>query len=416
MSQFVSSRFGLIEGTWFRKNLVLECPMAVSSCKNRFGSGTDLDFSTAMIKSMAEALERYTLSAKERRVLYKKTLEELKALGYTCFYPDEPLYEDSVYENFPYCKTITLDRKTDWVATRRLSDNQMIWLPASLIYYNTHNTLTNVLKSPTSNGMSCSFFHSAMEDSILELIERDTFLYMWLSQSPGEEIVFDKIQSNLLKELFERIDCKRRQIKIIYKYTDTKIPCIFILFKGKRIYNEPALIISAAADTDIERGCYRALIEFIQSYNSFFFNWSSLIEKMKKRMARESPLRMTSFMDHAAFYAIYENFSKCEFLFHTAGQKKLSELHGKWNADKKREELLKSGLKDKTVFIVDVTPIEIEKSHISITRAYSPDLMDLDYKEDQLFRASFKKKRIDMIDKLFDKKTGCLNSDPHCFP
>ena len=416
MSQFVSSQFGLISRTWFKKNLVLKCPIAMSHCGSCFGMGTDLDFLTAMMKSMAEALERYTLNAKERNVLYKKTYRELKSLGYICFYPAAPFFEDFVYEKFPFCKQITPEVTTDWVATKRLSDNQMIWLPASLIYFNTHKTLTNILKSPTSNGMSCSFFHSAVEGSLLELIERDTFLYMWLAKSPGEEIVFDKISNQSLKQLLNIIDCKIKQITVVYKYTDTQIPCVFILFRGKKKYNEPAFTIVGAADTDIERGCYRALLEFVQNYNSFFFRWSSYTEKMKKRMADKYPPRMTSFIDHALFYALHENFSKCDFLFHTTGEKKISELSKKWPEGQKKMGLLKSGLKDKKVFVVDVTPTEISKSHIYITRAYSPDLMDLDYRDDQLFRSSSRKKRIDTINKVFGKRTDYLNSNPHCYP
>ena len=421
MSQFVSSYFGLIERTWFRENLVLKCPTAVSRVKCRhFGFGTDLDFSTAVMKSMAEALERYTLKyfcplKETSSIIYKKTCQEMETLGYTCFYPDDPFYEDFVYENFPFCKKIIPDLKTDWVATKRFLDNQLIWLPASLIYSNAHNTLTNILKSPTSNGMSCSFFHSAVENSILELIERDTFLYMWLAKSPGEEIVFDKVSNPSLRELLSIINCKIKQIKVVYKCTDIKIPCVFILFKGRKKYNEPAFLIAGAADTDIERTCYRALLEFVQSYNSFFYKQFFLRDRIKK-MASESSPKIGSFLDHTVFYAMYKNFCKCEFLFHVTGQKKLSELSEKWTESQKKTELLKSALKDKRVFIVDVTPIEIAKSHVYITRAYSPDLIDIDYRDDQLFRSSSRKKRVDMVDKTFGGKTDCLNSDPHCYP
>ena len=420
MSQFVSSRFGLIEKTWFRENMVLECPTAVSRSKDRFGVATDLDFLTAMMKSMAEALERYTLKyfcpVKETSsTTCKKTCQELEALGYICFYPDDPFYEDFVYKNFPFCKKITPEVKTDWVATKRFSDNRTVWLPASLIYYNAYNTLTNILKLPTSNGMSCSFFHSAVEDSLLELIERDTFLYMWMAKSPGEEIVFDKVSNSSLRELLNIIDCKIKQITVVYKYTDTQIPCVFILFGGKKGYNEPAFFITGAADTDIERACYRALLEFVQGYNSFFYKQFFLRDRIKKMTSKFSP-KIRSFMDHAVFYAMYENFYKCEFLFHVTGNKKLSELSEKWIEGQKKIKLLKSALKDKRVFIADVTPIEIAKSHIHITRAYSPDLMDIDYRDDQSFRSSSRKKRVGMIDKVFGKKTDFLNPDPHCYP
>ena len=294
MSQFVSSHFGLIQETSFREDLVLNLPTAISRVKNHYGVGTDLDPSTAVMKSMAEALERYALKhycpkRETHNFMMKKTYQEMKALGHTCFYPEDPHYEDSVYESFAFCKKITPDLKTDWVAGKRFLDHQPVWLPASLMYYNHHNILTNVLKLPTSNGMSCSFFSSALESSLLELIERDTFFYMWLAKSPGEEIIFDKIQSEPLEELLEKIDCKRRQIKIIYKYTDTQIPCVFIIFRGKKKYDEMSFLISGAADTDIERACYRALLEFIQGYNSFFIN--HFLRNRMKEMAKNPLLK-----------------------------------------------------------------------------------------------------------------------------
>lgn len=415
MSQLVSSRFGIIQETYFRQNLIFGIPMAVSHCKGHIGIAADLDFLTAMMKSIAEALDRYSLDAKERHVLYKKTYKELKALGYKCFYPEEPFFEDFVYEKFSFCRQITSSVKTDWKAVTRLSDNQQTWLPASLIHYNAHKNFTNVLKEPSSNGVSCSFFYSAIESSLLELIERDTFLYMWLSKSTGEEIILDKVSNPSLKELISRIGCKIKQIKFVYKYTDVQIPCVFVLFRGKQKYKEPAFSVGGAADTDIERACYRALLEFTQCYNSFFFYDSFFVEQTKKRKANKS-LPISSFVDHFAFYAMYENFSKCEFLFHTAESKKLSELSKKWPGVQEKIKLLKSCLKDKRVFIADVTPIEIAKTHISITRAYSPDLMDIDSRDDQAFSSSFRKKRVDTIDKIFKRRTERLNTDSHCFP
>lgn len=415
MSRLTSSRFGLIDRTLFRRNLALELPTALSYCGKNVGSAADLDSLTAMMRAIAESLERYALNAKERNVLYKKTYKELKALGYQYFYPEYPFFEDFVYKKFPFCKTITPEIKTDWTAVKRLSDNQLIYLPASLIYYNNHKTLTNVLKHPSSNGMSCSFYPSVVEGSLLELIERDTLLYMWLAKSPGEEIILDKISNPPLRELIQRLECKIKQITMLYKYTDTRIPCVYVFLRGKKKYSEPAFLISAAADTDIERACYRSLLEFVQAYN--FFYQPFVFEKIIKRMKSQADPKMTSFIDHAVFYTLYENFSKCEFLFHTAGEKKLSELAEKWPpAPQEKMKLLKNCLKDKRVFIADVTPVELVKSPICVTRAYSPDLMDLNYRDDQAFSSSFRKKRVDTIDKFFKKRTERLNTDPHCFP
>ena len=414
LSQFVSSRFGLIQNIRFRETPVLHVPTAVSRAQNRLGFGTDLDFSTAVIKSMAEALERYAINCpkKQETVIYKKTYKEMKALGYLCFYPDHPEFEDSVYTNFPFCKQITPDLKTDWAPARRLSDNQLVLLPASLLYYNGCNTLTNVLKSPTSSGMACSFLNSAVESSLLELIERDTMLYMWLSKSPGEEVIFDKIQNSRLKKMLEKIDCKRRQIKIVFKHTDIQIPCIFVLFKGKKTYDEPAFLITGTADTDVERGCYRALSEFTQCYNGCLLN--KRLQERSEQMAKEPSPKMTGFMDHTAFYAIYENFYKLEFLFNDIGKRKLSELSEKWKGDP-NENLLKTALKHKNIFIADVTPPEIRQSAVYVMRSYSPDLMDIDYRDDQMFSSSFRKKRVDMIDKALNTQTDRLNPDPHVY-
>lgn len=419
MSKFVSSKIGPIESTYFwgSQTLALECPTVSSKIKDRFlGFGLDRDFSTAMIKALAEALERYTLIyAKEHGVLlYKKTCKEIQSLGYTCFYPDYNLYEDFVYEKFFYCRQVTPTLKTDWVSVTRFSDNHNVWIPASLIYANNYNTLTNILKSPTTNGMACSFFDSAVEDSILELIERDTFMYMWLAKSPGEELLFDKVHNKLLIQLLDIIGCKMKQIKVILKYTDIRIPCIYVLFKGEKDYNEPAFIISGNADPDIERGCYRALLEFIASYN--LSRRPHRKEAVKKMEADKFP-KINTFPDRGAFYSIYEHFPKCEFLFDVNDTKRISDLYKEWNIEEKAE-FLKTALKEKSIFIANVTPKEIIKSDVRVIRSYSPDLLDLEHGENELFNFSFKKKRIDEIN-VFDGKTSrlnVLNSDPHCYP
>ena len=194
-----------------------------------------------------------------------------------------------------------------------------------------------------------------------------------------------------------------------------QIPCVFALFKGRKKYDEFSFLITGAADTDIERGCYRALLEFCHIYNTSYSS-KSVNDRRIKEMQCETPPKVHAFYDRFIFYAMYENLHKCEFLFNTVGCKKISELSGKWNFRQKKEDLLRSTLTDKTVFVTDITPIEIAKSDIHIVRAYSPDLMDIEAGENALFSSSFKRKRIDMIDKVFNRKTESLNANPHCYP
>ena len=423
LSRFVSSRSGIIQATYFirEKNSFLQIPNAISEAmmaETGIGYGLDLDAPTAMIKSLAETVERYALVQKANSaVLYNKSMKDLKSMGYSCFYPDYDMYEDFVYKNSRFIR-MTPALKTDWVATGRFSDDKMIWLPISFMYcvYSPNK----IFKFPNTNGMSCSFFDSAVEDSILELIERDTFLYMWLAKNPGEEILFDKIRYQPLAELLDILDFKRKQIKVIYKRTDIQIPCIFVIFKGKRKYNEAAFSIAGSADFDIERGCYRALLEFASFYNTFSVSLALHKKKYeeiyKKIKISKNDFKIKNFFDRTVFYTMYENFSKCEFLFNVKGYKKLSELFERWSRYKgNKKAMLRSCLRDKEVFILDVTPKEVEGSDVRVVRSYSPDLLDLEAGENLLYSSVFKRRRVDMIDRMFNKRTKTLNTDPHCY-
>ena len=421
MSRFVSFKAGIIKSSFFRHREtgnILDCPRAISSyARWPSGAGADLDAGTAMIKSLAESLERYTFlyARANGPIIYNKSAEELKSLGYSCFYPEYDLYEDFVYKNNPWLKQMSAQLKIDWAESQSFLNNKQVWLPATYIHNYSQNIWTCILKKLTSNGMSCSFLDSAIEDSLLELIERDAFLYMWLAKSPGEEIIFDQIHYKPLSDLLETLDFKRKQIKVILKNTDTKIPCFFVIFKGEKKYNEPAFFISGSADMNVERGCYRALLEFTLCYGAFPNNlWR--LKKIKESMKNKKNFFIQSFKDRTAYYSLYENFSKCAFLFDVKGQKKLSDLAEQWKeADKKA--VLKEGLKGKDVFVADITPKEIEKTDIHIVRSYSPDLMDLDSNEGYPFNSSFKKKRVSAIDKaLKAKNTLFLNKNAHCYP
>ena len=418
MSRFVSSRSGVIQSTLFFSDQTnfIECPKARSSHGTKsIGAGVDIDMPTAMIKSLAEALERYALIyAKANGVfLYNKSMKDLQNLGYDCFYSDYDVFEGFVYKNYPYLKQMNPDLKTDWTACHRFSDNKLVWLPATYIYgyQKNKNQFTNPLKKLTTNGMACSFLDSAIEDSILELIERDTFLYMWFAKKPGKEILLDELRHESLKKLLSLIGYNRmKQIKLIYKYTDTQIPCVFVIFKGQKKYDESAFYITGSADTHIERGCYRALLEFVSIYNSSLY-----IKKPMEKMRSRKNVVIKNFEERAVYYAMYENFNKCEFLFDVAGTKKLSELSNKWNIDNKKE-IMKKHLKGKSIFFKDVTPKEFEKTSFCIVRSYSPDLMDLDCEESQPFNFAFKKKRVDMVDRFLNTRTHSLNKVPHCYP
>ena len=417
LSQFVSSK-GIIQTTYFSNypdSALFGCPRAVSLYGKRYNYGSDLDLTTAMIKSMAEALERWSfLKAKAYgQFIRNKSIKDMRSLGYSYFYPPYDLYEDFVYKNHPHLKRISSGLKLDWSKVRRFRDNEWIWFPASYIYSSQQNKWTNVLREQiTSNGMSCSFFDSAVEASILELIERDAFLYMWLAKSPGEEVVFDEVQNKALRELLDKMSYKLRQIKVIYKRTDTKIPCFFVIFRGEKKYNEPAFFISGSADMNIERGCYRGLLEFISIFCHFphLKYWEKSIKKLK-----QTNFTIKGFTDRTTYYTMFENFCKCEFLFNVKGQKKLSSLVKEWKGIDKKA-FLRDSLKGKDIFTADMTPKEIAQSDVAIVRSYSPDLLDLEGGEIFLFNSLFKKKRVDIINKALKQKTKPLNPDPHCYP
>ena len=418
ISKFVSLKSGIIPVTRFSENSQpISCPKAVSIvkitniCK---GSGIDLDPTTAMIKSLAEALERYALryaKADKNFILYKKSAEELQSMDLTYFYPAYDLHEECVYKNNSNFYRINKKTKINWIPSIRFSDKKRVWIPEGLIYSRRYSS--DYLKTLTSNGMSCSFFNSAVEDSILELIERDAFLYMWLGKSPGKEILLDEIHYKPLVKLIDKIDCKRKQINIAYQDTDTRIPYVFIIFKGQKKYNEPAFFITGSANTNIEIACYRALLGFIKLYSNFSTNclfYKNLINKI--RLSESFIIK--NFSERTAYYTMYENFHKCAFLFNMKKQEKLSELYKKWNRDRK-EKTLKSFLKGKNVFTVDVTPKEIKKTDIRVVRSYSPDLLDLDPSEATPFSFVFKKKRINNINKFFNRKINSFNLNPHCY-
>ena len=415
MSRFVSSKSGIIESAYLcnDQESLIGFPKARSLHQKRIlGLGFDVDMTTAMIKSLAEALERYVLiyARANGSFLYKKSMKELQSMGYTGFYSEHDIYEDFVYKNNPYLKKMSPDLKTDWTACKSFSDDKTVWLPASYMHSHNQNLWSHIFKKPSTNGMACSFFSSAIEDAVLELIERDTFMYMWLGKKPGEEVILDEISFEPLNKLIYTIGYRMKQIKIIYKYTDTQIPCLFVVFKGKKKYNEPVFCISGNADTNIERGCYRALLEFTAIYNSYEYRRLNI-----QKIRNTKNFVIKNFTERTAYYTMPENFNKCAFLFETIGKKRLSDLSAKWNT-KNKKKLLKKNLKNKNIFFKDMTPKEIEKTKVRIIRSYSPDLLDLDCEEDLPFNFLFKKKRIDIVDKFLNTKTNFINRDPHCYP
>ena len=152
------------------------------------------------------------------------------------------------------------------------------------------------------------------------------------------------------------------------------------------------------------------MLEFIAIYNN-----SEGLKRRVEKIKTTKDFKIKNFTDRTAYYALYENFHKCEFLFDVKGRRKLSELSKKWNI-KRKEKVLKENLKDKDIFVVDMTPREIKKTNIRIVRSYSPDLLDLEADETALFNCSFKRKRIDKIDKIFKTKTKIFKHQSPLLP
>lgn len=261
------------------------------------GGGASQDQSSAKMKAIGEALERYC-GSKIPNAIFRKTYEEIKNKALN---PRKLIY----FQNFQYSKNFSyarLKRVTPigWVKGYSLTEKKYLYIPAFVVYlgYNRFTPNEPHFMPTSSNGLALSTsLEKATIKGIFELVERDAAMVTWYTKRIIPRLNLKYVKSPKLIDLRNKIRSEGLLIAVCISTIDVPIPsAIGIIYDNKKTI--PYASFGLATETNLEEAAIKSLEEALMIRNTLE------ILQTKKKVKEVPPTSVKNLLDHVIFYAL----------------------------------------------------------------------------------------------------------------
>jgi ribosomal protein S12 methylthiotransferase accessory factor len=382
------------------------------------GDAASINPDRAIMKAVGESIERYCSGQYDLNDLVLTTFEEIE--GEAVDPQTFALYSDEQYseENFPF-SSLTHQTPLRWAQGHSLRDDIPRWVPAAFVYvpYLFDDPGEARYFNPISTGLACGpDIAWALYKSILEVIERDTFMIIWKNQLSVPRVDPWSSKDPFVQQLLKVLDHVSLDCEVLYLTSNIKVPVIIVILKNSM--GIPYTTMGIGADLDPNRALTQALEE---AYLTFL--GMNRYAKFKKDFKPESDFKdIKTPTLHALVHAICPELrSSLNFL--TSSNTKLSfDDLPNLSSESKVENVktLVNILADKEFDVIsyDLTTLDINEVGFKVVRSVVPGMQPLDINHARRFEGGKRLYEVPVQMGLLEKP-HCgegLNPYPHPFP
>ncbi|TXH02069.1 MAG: hypothetical protein E6R05_04700 [Candidatus Moraniibacteriota bacterium] len=349
------------------------------------GGGTGYTADEALLKSIAEALERYSLSVIDFSHMVIGSYRDLgprRAIQPEQFCP----FSQNQIEQPEFARhRISQDIVFGWVKSKELVTHTERFIPAQTVYlsYGTAFPEDPVFLGASTNGAAAgSSYDAALYRALCEAIERDGLLIFWLNTLAPPRINLESITIPKVQEQIAILKKYKFNLTILDITTDLNLPSFAAVLTDS--FGEIAVSISAVADFDIPRAFEKLMLEILKfphfkkiereglsKVNSVYNNAASSIDTIADRRGLWSSQTMRPRID----------------FFLNGPVKSYRELQSPIRGGSYREKnqyIVKMlAQKQYSCFVVDVTASEARDAGLIVVKVVIPDLVPLYFHEYQ---------------------------------
>lgn len=254
-------------------------------------SGSGLTETEAEVHTLMESVERYSnMVVDESRLVWSAYKNmEMRAINPM----DLGLYSEEQYDNKDLgCSRFSADSEIPWIEGYDLNLGKTVLVPADFVFYPAIRQ--EPLVFDTSNGASAhTDTVQAILNGLFELIERDSFLTMWLNRFSMPILNLKKLPFGF-SESIRLMKKFGMSVKLVDITGDTQIPAIAAVCHNKDPSKYPALLVGAGSHTDPYKAVQKALFEME-------FMLSEMLEHPNKKKITH-PHQITTMYEHPLFY------------------------------------------------------------------------------------------------------------------
>jgi len=274
------------------------------------GGSASVDNSIAKDKAVFEAVERYSgskIPTSLKSDPYNKIQNQVSDPNSFIFFADDQYSKN----DFPYKKYNSQDQ-IEWVEGLLLNNSSKILIPAFAVYLGYNQKLPSSGKYfPTAScGLAVHKTKKAsIVNGILELIERNNAMKIWLNKLSAPVVDHSSISSSKLKLLLHNIEKEGLIAKVILSSQELQIPS-FIGIIYSRNNNSPFMTIGLSAGADIEKTMQKSLEEALMVRSSLEYSKKTHGEIIFQK----NQSQVKSFFDHCLYYAQSEKKKDWNFM------------------------------------------------------------------------------------------------------
>ncbi|MYS23174.1 ribosomal protein S12 methylthiotransferase accessory factor [Streptomyces sp. DvalAA-14] len=406
------------------------------------GYGRALDFRTARVTAIAEALERLGGGRPGGR----RTAVEASYRALAAGDPDGVLdparvggHEPHRYRQpgFPY-QPYRPELVMPWVWGYSLTRERPVLVPESLAYYRIgrHSPQARPFVSEISNGCALGGCpEEAALYGLLELAERDAFLLTWYARMPAPTVDLRTARDRRLGLLADHIRERTGYRVEVFDVTGAEgIPSFWAAAldtEPRRAPHRPSVLCAGGSGLDPERGIFGALHELVTAIEAYRIIYPQ--RHADAARMREDPELVRQMDDHALLYCDPLAARRLDFLLSpqdqdqkAAGRRDLRDMEARYawprhtdlraDLDEVVRRFSASGLE---AIVVDQTTPVHAASGLSCVKAVVPGLLPMTFGH-QLRRVAGLD-RVLSVPRALGRAAGALGPDginphPHPFP
>jgi ribosomal protein S12 methylthiotransferase accessory factor len=265
------------------------------------GAGASLTTERAMVKALAESVERYCAASTPDGLPFGRANEIGPVIPSEAF----ALFSDTQYaaEGFPFRRP---DSRCplEWVQGRRLVDGGKIYAPAAFVYLPfARRRAEPKLSTAISTGLAAGMTEeSAIASGLCEVVERDAFMLIWRHRRSTERLNLGQLPMGPHTALLSALQSAGMSCVVRLITQDIPIP-VFLVILTSAGGHGPLLALGAGAARNVRAALLLALEEACLS----LYGIRRLMRRHAAQVLRAEHAELTTLGLQSAAYAMRRN-------------------------------------------------------------------------------------------------------------
>lgn len=255
-----------------------------------------------------------------------------RQLGYGAVHPARlGVYEAAYYRNDERVAPFSEDRPLDWAVGTLLGSAQPRYVPADYAYFGHRPQLIYGNSSGSATGSS---LEEAVFFGMLETMERDSFIFHWMTRTAPARIAVSSVQDVTCQTLVARLAAVGARVVLLDGRLDLQVPVAFAVILGPA-GEYGAFSMAAGAHFEPMEAVRRALSEVSTHYFRFAERSESAARGPLSNALNELQ-KVTDLEEHALLYGIPQALPMARFLVESPIERSFADTYADWQRSRPR--------------------------------------------------------------------------------